>query len=243
MDKLRRIVHQKLKRIMSDATDNPSLVWMVVLSYLLTNNYFKKLKLFQLLSLISGLLVYTKQTVRDFYMATALHLAWANSGHLETLPLVSPRNDVCETSAETSRAALLQPIKSITQIWVVTRHQNVIYSAISALVSQASFPRETREGVVKCRLFSKATVHPGFPLLKWRLRSIGPSLLVPIVLPVQAPQLLQWCCYKLLQCLYCPLSNQRTSHNCLRALLTLWAFPANPLPVLYEKRYIILASP
>ena len=197
---------------MSDATDNPSLVWMVVLSYLLKNNYLKKLKLFQLLSLNSGLLVYTKQTVRGFYIATALHLAWENSGHLEMQPLVPPRNYVRKTSAEISRAAWLQPIKSIPQIWVVTRHQNVIYSGISALVSQAPFRRETREGVVKCRLFSKATLH---------LRSIGPSLLVPIVLPVQAPQLLQWCCYKLLRCLYWPLSNQRTSHNCLRALLTL----------------------
>ena len=197
---------------MSDATDNPSLVCMVVLSYLLKKNYLKKLKLFQLLSSRSGLLVYTKQTVRGFYIATALHLAWENSGHLETQPLVPPRNYVRKTSAEISRAAWLQPIKSIPQIWVVTRHQNVIYSGISALVSQAPFRRETREGVVKCRLFSKATLH---------LRSIGPSLLVPIVLPVQAPQLLQWCCYKLLRCLYWPLSNQRTSHNCLRALLTL----------------------
>ena len=197
---------------MSDITDNPSLVCMVVLSYLLKNNYLKKLKLFQLLSLNSGLLVYTKQTVRGFYIATALHLAWENSGHLETQPLVPLRNYVRKTSAEISRAAWLQPIKSIPQIWVVTRHQNVIYSGISALVSQAPFRRETREGVVKCRLFSKATLH---------LRSIGPSLLVPIVLPVQAPQLLQWCCYKLLRCLYWPLSNQRTSHNCLRALLTL----------------------
>lgn len=197
---------------MSDTTDNPSVVWMVVLSYLLKNNYLKKLKLFQLLSLNSGLLVYTKQTVRGFYIATALHLAWENSGHLETQPLVPPRNYVRKTRAEISRAAWLQPIKSIPQIWVVTRHQNVIYSGISALVSQAPFRRETREGVVKCRLFSKATLH---------LRSIGPSLLVPIVLPVQAPQLLQWCCYKLLRCLYWPLSNQRTSHNCLRALLTL----------------------
>ena len=150
---------------MSDTTDNPSLVCMVVLSYLLKNNYLKKLKLFQLLSLRSVLLVYTKQTVRGFYMATALHLAWANSGHLETLPLVSPQNDICEMKAEISRTALLQPVKSITQIWVVTHHQNVIYSAISALVSQASFRRETREGVVKCRLFSKVTLHPGFPFV------------------------------------------------------------------------------
>ena len=111
---------------------------MVALSYLLKNNYLKKLKLFQLLSLNSGLLVYTKQTVRGFYIATALHLASENSGHLETQPLVPPRNYVRETSAEISRAAWLQPIKSIPQIWVVTRHQNVIYSAISALVSQGN---------------------------------------------------------------------------------------------------------
>ena len=32
---------------MSDTTDNPSLVCMVVLSYLLKNNYLKNLKLFQ----------------------------------------------------------------------------------------------------------------------------------------------------------------------------------------------------
>ena len=127
---------------MSDATDNPSVVWMVVLSYLLKNNYLKKLKLFQLLSLNSGLLVYPKQTVRGFYIATALHLAWENSGHLETQPLVPPRNYVRKTSAEISRAAWLQPIKSIPQIWVVTRHQNVIYSGISALVSQAPFRRD-----------------------------------------------------------------------------------------------------
>ena len=151
---------------MSDATDNPSLVCMVVLSFLLKNNCFKKLKLFQLLSSRSELLVYTKQTVRGFYMATALHLAWANSGYFETLPLVSPRNDICEMKAEISRTTLLQPVKSITQIRVVTHHQNVIYSGISALVSQASFRRETREGIVQCRLFSKATRHPGFPLLK-----------------------------------------------------------------------------
>ena len=33
-----------------------------------------------------------------------------------------------------------QPIRSTTQIWVVTRHQN----EISALVSQTSFPGETK---------------------------------------------------------------------------------------------------
>ena len=48
---------------------------------------------------------------------------------------------------------LLQPIRSTTQIWVVTRHQY----GISAFVSQTSFRWETSGGVVKCRLFSKAT--------------------------------------------------------------------------------------
>ena len=42
---------------------------------------------------------------------------------------------------------LIQPIRSTTQIWVVTRHQ----CGISALVSQTSFGGET-----KCRLFSQA---------------------------------------------------------------------------------------
>ena len=46
-----------------------------------------------------------------------------------------------------------RPIRSATQIWVVTRHQN----GISALVPQTSFPRETRGGVAfECRFFSQA---------------------------------------------------------------------------------------
>ena len=50
-----------------------------------------------------------------------------------------------------SRAA--RPIRSTTQIWVVTRHQ----SGISALVSQTSFGGETSGCVAKCRLFSQAS--------------------------------------------------------------------------------------
>ena len=42
-----------------------------------------------------------------------------------------------------------RPIKSITQIWVVTRHQ----CGISALISQTLFRGETTGGVAKCRLF------------------------------------------------------------------------------------------
>ena len=43
---------------------------------------------------------------------------------------------------------LLQPIRSSTQIWVVTRH---LYG-ISVLIFQTSFCGETSGGVVKCRL-------------------------------------------------------------------------------------------
>ena len=52
-----------------------------------------------------------------------------------------------------------RPIRSTTQIWVVTRHQY----GISALVSQMSFVGETSGSVAKCRLFSQATIH-GQPL-------------------------------------------------------------------------------
>ena len=48
-----------------------------------------------------------------------------------------------------------RPIRSTTQIWVVTRHQY----GISALVSQTSFGGETSGSVAKCRLFSQATGH------------------------------------------------------------------------------------
>ena len=47
-----------------------------------------------------------------------------------------------------------QPIRSATQIWVVTRHQY----GISALVSQTSFREETSGDVATCRLFSQANV-------------------------------------------------------------------------------------
>ena len=49
---------------------------------------------------------------------------------------------------------LLQPIRSTSQIWVVTRHQN----RISALVSQTSFRGESSGDVAKCRLFPKAKI-------------------------------------------------------------------------------------
>ena len=66
--------------------------------------------------------------------------------HFATPPTVCPRNDVWEVS----QAA--RPIRSTTQIWVVTRHQY----GVSALVSQTSFRGETVSGVAKCCLFSQA---------------------------------------------------------------------------------------
>ena len=95
-------------------------------------------------------------------------LAWENSRHLATPLLVSPPNDVWETSAEIpywwrittqiwvvlligwikfSHAA--RPILSTTQLWVVTR----LRYGISALVSQTSFGGETNGGFAKCWLF------------------------------------------------------------------------------------------
>ena len=47
---------------------------------------------------------------------------------------------------------MARPIRSSTQIWVVTRHQH----GISAFFSQMSFRGETSGGVAKCRLFSQA---------------------------------------------------------------------------------------
>ena len=46
-----------------------------------------------------------------------------------------------------------RPIRSTTQIWVVTRHQY----GISALVSQTSLGGETSGSVAKCRVFSQAS--------------------------------------------------------------------------------------
>ena len=50
---------------------------------------------------------------------------------------------------------LLQPIRSTTQVWEVTRYQD----GISALASQTSFRGETIGSVAKCRLFSQATLY------------------------------------------------------------------------------------
>ena len=87
-------------------------------------------------------------------------------------PTISPQNDVWETSAEipywwrvTTQIRVLLLIGCATceicfnqsralPHWVVTHHQY----GISALVSQTSFHGETVGGIMKCHLFSQATV-------------------------------------------------------------------------------------
>ena len=63
---------------------------------------------------------------------------------------------------------LLQPIKSTTQTWLVTRHQY----GILAIVSQTSFRGGISRGVAKCRLFSQAirkrSFHMKRPLTSFR---------------------------------------------------------------------------
>ena len=48
---------------------------------------------------------------------------------------------------------LIQPIRSTTQIWVVTHHQY----GICSVVSQIPFGGETSGNIAKCQLFSQAT--------------------------------------------------------------------------------------
>ena len=59
-------------------------------------------------------------------------------------------NSAFDWLKQVSQAA--RPIRSTTQIWVVTRHQY----GISALASQTSIRGETVGGVAQCRLFSQA---------------------------------------------------------------------------------------
>ena len=101
-------------------------------------------------------------------------VAWENTRHFATSPLVSPRNDVWGTSAEIPywwRAVLprsgrsldwscceghlSQPIRSTAQIWVLTRNQ---YGLFSALVPQTSFDGKTSVVIANYRLFFQAGV-------------------------------------------------------------------------------------
>ena len=60
------------------------------------------------------------------------------------------RSEYCFWSVDESN---FQPIRSTTQIWVVTRHQY----GISARFPQASVLKETSDVIAKCRLFSQST--------------------------------------------------------------------------------------
>ena len=104
-----------------------------------------------------------------YYSAMQLFLlcsmAWENSQHFATPPLVFPRNDVWVTRAEipywwrvttqigwATRETFLNQSENTTQMWFVTRHQY----GIPALVPQTSFRGLTRGCVAKCRQVSQA---------------------------------------------------------------------------------------
>ena len=107
---------------------------------------------------MAELLIHLQGNVAQTYTLILIHhfssletcqsAAWENSRHLAMLPLVSPPNDVWETSAE-----IPYWWRITTQIWVVTRHQY----GISVPVCQTSFHRKTSDGVAKCWLFSQAS--------------------------------------------------------------------------------------
>ena len=90
-------------------------------------------------------------------------LASENSRHLATLLLDSRQmtSVLSEKRAQKFQTAsdwldqishAARPIRSTTQIWVMTRHQ----CGISALISQTSFGGETSGSVAKSGLFSQA---------------------------------------------------------------------------------------
>ena len=63
--------------------------------------------------------------------------------------------DLSSTSDRLKQISLVaRPIRSTTQIWVVTRHQN----GISVLIPQTSFRGETSGGLAKYQLFSQALI-------------------------------------------------------------------------------------
>ena len=63
-------------------------------------------------------------------------------------------NDVSLPDWSCHMKNLIQPIRSTTQIWVVTHH----HYGISALVYQTSFGGETSGSIAKCLLFSQANL-------------------------------------------------------------------------------------
>ena len=118
-------------------------------------------------SKISKSIVCTNVHIKRYFLS----LARENSQHLATLPLSFPAK--CRLRSERKSSVLMTrhypdpgsasdwlnqishvawPMRSTTQIWVVTRHQY----GICALVSQTSFGRETSGSVATCRLFRQA---------------------------------------------------------------------------------------
>ena len=74
---------------------------------------------------------------------------------------------------------LIEPIRSTTQIRVVTRHQY----GISALTSPTSFREETTGGVAKCRLFCRANTGNNIPI---QAREVSANLFYKITKVVRA---------------------------------------------------------
>ena len=98
-------------------------------------------------------------------------IAWENSRHLSTLPLVSSPNDFWETNAE-----IPYWWRVTTQIWVVLLIGGAAWKIwfnqrISVLVSQTSFGGETSGSVAKCRLFSQVKEPTVFQVCENRLLS------------------------------------------------------------------------
>ena len=106
---------------------------------------------------------------------TTRGIAWENSRHFATPPMVSPRNDVWKTSAaipywwrvtdlgsssdwSCRERNLFQPIRSTTQILVVTRHwrqqygiSEVVCCGFSEVISQGN-----QWGVLNCLVITRS---------------------------------------------------------------------------------------
>ena len=128
---------------------------------------------------------FSQHLTRCIFCNSNIALAWENSRYLAIPPLHGfpakwrlgneRRNSILslmtchypdlDTASDWSCRwwNLLQPIRSITQIWVVTRRQY----GISALVSQMSFRGETVRGIAKYRHFSQADITPFEIIVHW----------------------------------------------------------------------------
>ena len=87
-----------------------------------------------------------------------LHLQWKDFqsiGDGGIIPVRIKEDNSCGNNYSVKQISLpVQPIKSTTQIWLVTRHQY----GIVVLVSQASFRDETSDGGEKCRVISQGII-------------------------------------------------------------------------------------